>query len=613
MHRDMREQRTEGHGLLARERERAALALGGADGDADAVPTPTATATATPTGKKRRPALLLALVALLALLLICSLLPRSLLPLSLSPLLSFYPHTPSPAAQAPPAAENRFHLSPQLHTPRTPQLRTYDFRLGARVMAPDGVEKRVGMVNGLFPGPTIELRSGDLLRVTVHNDLDEPTSLHWHGLRHELELLLLLGDWYHRSAPATLAWYRSSRSRGDEPVPDNALLNGQQIYDCARSVRPIICDPALGTRPHYLLDPLAGGHRLRLVNTGSLAVMYFSVDAHLLKVVEADGTDVRPVVVKELPVAPGQRYSVILQPLEAPVRGASFWLRTRLDQSCFNYPNRALDPEPRAILSYGKTEVEPQTSKWLVSPEEEFDPLALRPADPAALALPEADEQVILYVNTESRASNGGVPTAYINQTSWVPDAANPFLARDYLSALQTGALSPRELVVRPRGTQNNTPPVLDIIINNFEAGPHPFHLHGHHFWPLYTYTARYGKGAYSFRFPPTLPTEAPALRDTFVVPAYGHAIFRVRLDTPGAWLFHCHVLVHQESGMAMTFLVDPENIPEHDRLAARQSCASQGREMQGTSWKEKIQAVVPELATVDRADPVAKRRWDQM
>ncbi len=36
--------------------------------------------------------------------------------------------------------------------------------------------------NGTVPGPTLRLRPGDTLRVRLHNDIDEPTNLHVHGL-----------------------------------------------------------------------------------------------------------------------------------------------------------------------------------------------------------------------------------------------------------------------------------------------------------------------------------------------------------------------------------------------------------------------------------------------
>ncbi len=36
--------------------------------------------------------------------------------------------------------------------------------------------------NGQVPGPTIRVTEGDTLRVTLRNELDQPTSIHWHGL-----------------------------------------------------------------------------------------------------------------------------------------------------------------------------------------------------------------------------------------------------------------------------------------------------------------------------------------------------------------------------------------------------------------------------------------------
>lgn len=36
--------------------------------------------------------------------------------------------------------------------------------------------------NGSMPGPTIEANEGDTIRVIFHNELPEPSSVHWHGL-----------------------------------------------------------------------------------------------------------------------------------------------------------------------------------------------------------------------------------------------------------------------------------------------------------------------------------------------------------------------------------------------------------------------------------------------
>jgi manganese oxidase len=37
-------------------------------------------------------------------------------------------------------------------------------------------------VNGQVPGPRLRVTEGDRVRIHVHNDLPEPTSLHWHGM-----------------------------------------------------------------------------------------------------------------------------------------------------------------------------------------------------------------------------------------------------------------------------------------------------------------------------------------------------------------------------------------------------------------------------------------------
>lgn len=71
------------------------------------------------------------------------------------------------------------------HTyPRTGVIRSYDFTVSRGVIAPDGVQREALLVNGAFPGPTIEANWGDTIQVTVHNNItgpEEGTALHWHG------------------------------------------------------------------------------------------------------------------------------------------------------------------------------------------------------------------------------------------------------------------------------------------------------------------------------------------------------------------------------------------------------------------------------------------------
>lgn len=49
------------------------------------------------------------------------------------------------------------------------QTRTFNFVLEERMGAPDGYEKMMLVVNGVFPGPTIEVNVGDTVVVNVTN------------------------------------------------------------------------------------------------------------------------------------------------------------------------------------------------------------------------------------------------------------------------------------------------------------------------------------------------------------------------------------------------------------------------------------------------------------
>jgi hypothetical protein len=47
--------------------------------------------------------------------------------------------------------------------------------------APDGVSRRLLLINGAFPGPVIEANEGDSLVVHVNNMMTIPSAIHWHG------------------------------------------------------------------------------------------------------------------------------------------------------------------------------------------------------------------------------------------------------------------------------------------------------------------------------------------------------------------------------------------------------------------------------------------------
>jgi len=63
---------------------------------------------------------------------------------------------------------------------------TYELNLGYRNGTPDGFFKRMLNYNGQFPGPTLTCERGKFLVVRVNNFIDEPTTVHWHGIEQNL-------------------------------------------------------------------------------------------------------------------------------------------------------------------------------------------------------------------------------------------------------------------------------------------------------------------------------------------------------------------------------------------------------------------------------------------
>lgn len=65
----------------------------------------------------------------------------------------------------------------------TGQIRRFDIRVkeSAWELVPGTMTTAITF-NGTVPGPTIRVTEGDTVEVVVTNELDEPTSVHWHGL-----------------------------------------------------------------------------------------------------------------------------------------------------------------------------------------------------------------------------------------------------------------------------------------------------------------------------------------------------------------------------------------------------------------------------------------------
>jgi FtsP/CotA-like multicopper oxidase with cupredoxin domain len=81
-------------------------------------------------------------------------------------------------------------------------------------------------------------------------------------------------------------------------------------------------------------------------------------------------------------------------------------------------------------------------------------------------------------------------------------------------------------------------------VIRNTSAQVHPFHIHVNPFQVI----AVNGQ-----------PVEAPSYEDTANLPALGSITMRTRfLDFPGNYVYHCHILMHEDNGMMGIIEVQP-------------------------------------------------------
>lgn len=436
------------------------------------------------------------------------------------------------------------------------------------------------------------------------------SKVHWDD-----EIAVALGDHFHVMSPENLAEYVSLLLSNAEPVPDSGLINGKHVFSCYMSRKEDVPCPAgdvneVGEYETFHLNPQRA-YRLRLVNVGSVADVVFSVDGHTMTVIEADGTLVEPMTVHRIPISPGQRYSVILhrEPLSKVDR---VWMRAEMTAECFKYLNPVMDPMVKAIVAYDESvpdqdhwlsplrmrsyrriiserilsrrwgwTLRPSSEAWNPNvtdvgiPEEpchDLEPGTLVPLvpDPAPkLDISRGDRQEYVNIEVLNRHKYFKAPMAFLNMSTWRPygllgPSKQPLLHRISHSNLsspeeweQTGLVNrEHELVV---STHPSKPVVFELVLFNYDDGPHPFHLHGHKFWVLHTGEMERLRFQYTKEVEESFDLERAMKRDTVVVPMLGHAVIRWVADNPGVWAFHCHMNVHLASGMAMAFVEQPQ------------------------------------------------------
>ncbi|KIM77718.1 multicopper oxidase [Piloderma croceum F 1598] len=376
------------------------------------------------------------------------------------------------------------------------------------------------------------------------------------GTDFNYEQVIILNDWYHDQASTIVEELLSVNGymgTAAAPSPQSGLINGHGVYNCSALSSTVNCTTL--TPPEIIVAPNAKT-RFRLINSGSHAQFYFSVDEHTLNVVEADGTPISgPSAIHRVPLHNGQRYSAIID-TNVGSAGDSYWLRAEMDTNCFRAIDPTLNATAFAILRYGSNSTSNPTSlDWTdVLGDHCID---LVDADLVPLVPKNAPSVVDQRVAFDSELgsvlyNNVSYSRFLFNQTTYVNYIYQPFLE----TVANNGSLNSTNVLYAEFPDDVGTG---DIIVNNLDPFlDHPYHLHGIEFFIV----AR-GSGNLSIMNAESIDYNItnPARRDTLVIPAGSYAVLRFANDLPGVWILHCHIAWHLAEGFLGAIVARPNAI----------------------------------------------------
>jgi FtsP/CotA-like multicopper oxidase with cupredoxin domain len=223
-------------------------------------------------------------------------------------------------------------------------------RAAARVLSDDLTELRVARSEGVArfneatPGPVIRARRGDTVKVRLINGLDEPTAIHWHGVRLRNAMdgappltqpAVAPGETFDYSfvvPDAGTFFYHASypRQAGElfgalivaEPQPQPPAVDHDLALVFAEAPRVAGAARRFTINGAPALDLAVRRNarlRLRFINAAPSAVMDARIDGHRCVVMALDGEPAEPFAARDsrIVLAPGNRADVFVDAVAA--------------------------------------------------------------------------------------------------------------------------------------------------------------------------------------------------------------------------------------------------------------------------------------------------------
>ncbi len=532
--------------------------------------------------------------------------------------------------------------------------------IGHTAFPVDGKTGHAITINGTVPAPLLRLEQGQNVRIAVRNDLDEDTSIHWHGvilpfqmdgvpgvsfpgikphstfvyefpvvqsgtywyhshsdlqeqMGHygpividpsgpdpvisEREYLVVLSDWsfmhphaifrklkqqpgYFNRQRQTLAGLFAGK---DQPLTERLAwarmrMDPTDISDVTGSAYTFLVNGHGPTENWTALFRPEERVRLRFVNAAAMTNFNVRIPGLRMKVVQADGQNVRPVEVDEFQIAVAETLDVIVQPSEdraftlvaeavdrsgmaratlAPRLGMqaevpSLRERPLLDMKDMgmggmdhdDIDHEAIDSDAHAgkdrpaspgankhsTMSMSMRDAANAPQVKMGPGVQMISPMPVDRTGEPGLGLEDVDHKVLVYKDLIALERNPDIRAPSRSLELHLTGNMERFMwSFDGEKFSEVTAPIPFRLDERVR-----------VTLVNDSMMAHPIHLHGH-FFELVT-----GHGEF-----------APRKHTVNVLPG-GKVTFDLTADGPGDWAFHCHLLYHMHAGMFRVVSVRP-------------------------------------------------------
>ncbi|KAG9233290.1 multicopper oxidase-domain-containing protein [Amylocarpus encephaloides] len=519
------------------------------------------------------------------------------------------PVTPLPNG-APWGPRNVMNTNAYDDPPKTGVIRTYDFTIARKNLAPDGFTREFLVINGQFPGPLIEANWGDTIQVTVHNQLSNPeegTALHWHGILQKTsqwmdgvpaisQCPIPPGSTFTYTFTADLygsSWYHSHYSaQYAGGIVGPMIIHGPDDNKCDIDLGPVLITDHYHEEYFKLvemviskdLDAIRHKSDNNLINgknnfdcsstnrtnpcrnnAGISSFKFTPGKTHKLRLINAGAEALQKFSIDGHTMTVISNDFVPLKPYNTKVVTLHVGQRTDVlvharkhETGSFNMRatiancSLTLNPNALATVYYGRTRPRnpPTTTPW---PEFLDSVLNQCANDDLSLTVPKYPiRPAPVPAFTQDVAVNFG-PNATgfllwsLNGVSFRANYNNPILL---LSNLGNNSYpDDPEWNVYNFGSNSS----VRFVIVNPKIAAHPIHLHGHNMFVLAA-----GKGTWDGTI--THPNN-PLRRDVHILPGFGYLVIQMKSDNPGAWPLHCHIAWHVSSGLYLTVLERPDDI----------------------------------------------------